>query len=132
MHASNASSLNETCGGRSQPLHSGSGGLTAHLGGPAGLEVSGNSSRLCCPWWSTYSEVLEQMLAYRAPWLPASGIRCGHTQLRDEHPAGGQALTLGLQNNCRTLQGDAVGAWISEKICAVVFPTPETIRKVGA
>ena len=37
-----------------------------------------------------------------------------------------------MSSNCLTLQGDAVGAWISDKICAVVFPTPETIRKVSA
>ena len=27
-------------------------------------------------------------------------------------------------------QGDAVGAWIGEKIVAVVFPTPETLPEV--
>ena len=75
-----------TCGGRPQSPPSGS-----RLSGPAGLEVSGSNSRLYCPWWSTYSEALEQMLAYRAPWLPASGIRFEHTQLRDGDPAGGQA-----------------------------------------
>ena len=53
-------------------------------------------------------------------------LNCGH-----DAPAGGQAWWQ-FQNNCLTLQGDAVGAWISEKICAVVFPTPETIRKVSA
>ena len=86
MHVSSASSLNATCGGCSQSPSSGS-----RLSGPAGLEVLGSSSRLYCPWWSTYSEALEQMLAYRAPWLPASGIRFEHTQLRDGDPAGGQA-----------------------------------------
>lgn len=77
------------------------------------------------------------MLAYEAPWLPASGIRCEHThthsckmKIQLEGNLGGTKSQL--QNKCLTLQGDAVGAWISEKICAVVFPTPETIRKVGA